>query len=92
MTEITNFLAAWTGADRDGDTTSLEAKLTGDFVGVGPLGFVLNKPAWLARHQGDNLRYQTTGRAVVPWPAARHLRARPRRRTSMTGSGRPLGP
>jgi hypothetical protein len=58
-TDITTFLSAWCDAERTRDTTFLDAHLTDDFVGVGPLGFTLPKPAWLARHQGDDLRYET---------------------------------
>ena len=58
MDEITDFLSAWTDAERTRDTAWLDAALTDDFVGVGPLGFGLPKPAWLARHQGE-LRYET---------------------------------
>jgi ketosteroid isomerase-like protein len=57
--DITPFLSAWSAAERDRDTTFLEANLTDDFVGVGPLGFQLSKPAWLDRHRGGDLRYET---------------------------------
>lgn len=51
MTEsLDSFLSAWTAAERAGDTTRLDALLTDDFYGVGPLGFVLPRPAWLGRH------------------------------------------
>jgi ketosteroid isomerase-like protein len=59
MNEITTFLSAWANAERRRDTTFLKANLTDDFVGVGPLGFQLPKEAWLARHFGDDLRYET---------------------------------
>jgi ketosteroid isomerase-like protein len=57
--DITTFLSAWCDAERTRDTAFLDTHLTGDFVGVGPLGFTLPKPAWIARHQGDDLRYET---------------------------------
>jgi ketosteroid isomerase-like protein len=59
VNEISTFLSAWTSAEQSRDTTFLQANLTDDFVGVGPLGFQLPKQAWLARHQGDGLRYET---------------------------------
>jgi ketosteroid isomerase-like protein len=59
MNEITTFLSAWANAERKRDTTFLKANLTDDFVGVGPLGFQLPKEAWLARHRGNDLRYET---------------------------------
>lgn len=59
MDDPTTFLSAWCDAERTRDIEFLDAHLTDDFVGVGPLGFTLPKPAWLARHQGDDLRYET---------------------------------
>jgi ketosteroid isomerase-like protein len=52
VTEIDEFLTDWMDAERSGDTSSLERLLTDDFLGVGPLGFVLPKDAWLARFAG----------------------------------------
>jgi hypothetical protein len=58
MTEQTDaFLTAWTTAEQAGDTRTLEQLLTPGFYGVGPLGFILPKPAWLARHQDGDLVY-----------------------------------
>jgi ketosteroid isomerase-like protein len=61
MQTIDSFLDAWTSAERAGDTSALAALLTHDFTGVGPLGFVLPKAAWLARHQQGALSYQAFG-------------------------------
>jgi ketosteroid isomerase-like protein len=58
-TNIDAFLTAWTTAERTRDLAFLAANLTDDFVGVGPLGFALPKQAWLARHRGDDLKYET---------------------------------
>jgi ketosteroid isomerase-like protein len=49
---IDQFLAEWTSAERSGDTSRLDDLLFDDFLGVGPLGFVLPKQAWLARFGG----------------------------------------
>lgn len=57
-TSIDSFLAQWTDAERDGDTDQLDLLLTGDFLGVGPLGFVRHKNAWLARF-GAGLAYES---------------------------------
>ena len=37
----------------------LDSLLTDDFAGVGPLGFVLPKAAWVGRHQSGDLVYET---------------------------------
>lgn len=59
MTTTTDFLTTWAEAERRRDVETLDRMLTDDFVGVGPLGFTLPKEAWLARHEGDALRYET---------------------------------
>ena len=59
MSDITTFLDDWSTAERTRDLGFLDERLTDDFVGIGPLGFALPKPPWLARHQGDDLRYET---------------------------------
>jgi ketosteroid isomerase-like protein len=52
MTEhIHAFLSQWTTAELAGDAETLAALLTDDFSGVGPLGFILPRPAWLERHR-----------------------------------------
>lgn len=48
--EIDTTLAAWAAAEHAGDTGQLEVLLGDEFYGVGPLGFVLSKPAWIGRH------------------------------------------
>lgn len=48
-TDIDHLLMTWTDAERTGDATTLDDVLTDDFVGIGPVGFVLDKPAWLMR-------------------------------------------
>ncbi len=37
----------WADAERHGDVAALDALLHRDFVGVGPLGFVLDRQQWL---------------------------------------------
>jgi ketosteroid isomerase-like protein len=59
MTDLDTFLDTWTTAERDGDVAVLDRILTDDFVGVGPLGFTLPKAAWLDRHRGGDVRYET---------------------------------
>lgn len=59
--EITAFLTQWIAAERDADKESVDRYLTDDFTGVGPLGFVLTRPEWLARHETGDLVYETLG-------------------------------
>jgi ketosteroid isomerase-like protein len=61
MTAIDTFLDNWTAAERAGDAAALDTYLTDDFLGVGPLGFTLPKPAWLGRHGPDAMSYETYG-------------------------------
>jgi ketosteroid isomerase-like protein len=59
MSDIAAFLSDWCDAERTRDIAFLDAHLTDDFVGVGPLGFTLPKPAWIGRHQSGELTYET---------------------------------
>jgi ketosteroid isomerase-like protein len=61
MQAIDSFLTEWTTAERNGDTGALETLLTSDFTAVGPLGFILPKGAWLARHRQGDLAYESFG-------------------------------
>jgi Domain of unknown function (DUF4440) len=45
-----------TRAEIDGDTATLDALATHDFMLVGPVGFVLDKQQWLNRYRGGGLR------------------------------------
>jgi ketosteroid isomerase-like protein len=55
--DIRTFLSRWTESERKGDRASLAPLLTEDFVGVGPLGFMLSKEAWLERYAPNGLKY-----------------------------------
>jgi ketosteroid isomerase-like protein len=52
------FVEEWAVAEQRGDAAFLEGTLTDDFVGVGPLGFMLNKQQWLGRFAGG-LSYES---------------------------------
>ena len=62
---IQTFLDQWSAAEHTSDTERLDALLTGDFAGVGPLGFILPKQAWLARHRQGGLTYDSFGLTEV---------------------------
>jgi hypothetical protein len=58
-TDITTFLDTWASAECKGDHEKLDHLLAADFTGVGPLGFVLPRPAWLQRYTSGALSYES---------------------------------
>ena len=57
--EVLRLADAWTNAELRGDTTFLERILADDYIGIGPLGFMLTKQEWLARHLAGDLKYES---------------------------------
>ena len=55
-TDIDRILERWTDAERRGDADRMDGLLADDFVGIGPVGFVLDRAAWLGRY-GPGLTY-----------------------------------
>jgi ketosteroid isomerase-like protein len=53
--EIGAVLDAWTAAEVAGDSAALDRLLADDFAGIGPLGFMLPKQAWLGRFTPSGL-------------------------------------
>jgi len=47
--EVLDLVQRWAAAEAHNDSRLLDGLLAGDFIGVGPLGFVLNRDQWLAR-------------------------------------------
>lgn len=56
--EMRRLLDSWATAELYGDIAFLEKTLADDFIGVGPLGFMLTKQEWLARHQSGDMKYK----------------------------------
>lgn len=60
-TDVSTFLDTWTGVEGAGDHEELGSLLTGDFTGIGPLGFTLPRNAWLERYASGALKYDEFG-------------------------------
>ena len=54
--DLDRLVTTWTDAERRGDGPMLESLLTDDFLGIGPVGFVLPKQIWVSRFE-HGLRY-----------------------------------
>ena len=48
-TELLDLVRRWAAAEQDNDPGRLDEVLAEDFHGVGPAGFVLDRPQWLGR-------------------------------------------
>lgn len=55
--EVTRLVDNWVAAELRADVGFLDQTLTDDFIGIGPLGFMLSKTEWLDRHRSGDLRY-----------------------------------
>jgi uncharacterized protein (TIGR02246 family) len=49
---VQNLIERWADAERKEDVAAFDELLADDFVGVGPLGFVLTREQWLNRFRG----------------------------------------
>jgi ketosteroid isomerase-like protein len=55
---ITDVLEHWAAGEASGDVEAIADCLSEDFRGVGPLGFILPRQAWLQRHGPGGLAYE----------------------------------
>jgi ketosteroid isomerase-like protein len=55
--EVTRLAHDWVSAEGHGDATALARLLADDYIGIGPLGFMLTKPEWIARHESGDIQY-----------------------------------
>jgi uncharacterized protein (TIGR02246 family) len=49
--QILDLVARWSRAELDGDLDAYDELLAPDFIGIGPVGFVLGKEDWTGRHR-----------------------------------------
>lgn len=61
--QILDLIDRWAAAELAGDADTVSALLTDDFTGIGPVGFVLTRDQWAARHRSgdvDNREFRVT--------------------------------
>lgn len=55
---LERLVADWARAELGGDVEALRDLLLDDFVGIGPMGFMLDKEQWLARYTSGGFEYK----------------------------------
>lgn len=91
--DVLDLLQRWAAAEQDNDPDLLDAVLAEDFVGVGPLGFVLTREQWLGRFRGglENAPSQSrTHRCTTTAPQPSWSGCRTKRPASRSRQLRPV--
>ena len=57
--EVARLANTWAAAELRGDVAFLEKTLADDFMGIGPLGFMLTKQEWIERHRSGDMKYDS---------------------------------
>ncbi|MEV6773091.1 nuclear transport factor 2 family protein [Nocardia sp. NPDC051030] len=55
--EVLDLVQCWAEAELEGDSDAYADLLAPDFIGVGPVGFVLDRTQWAARFTDHGLKY-----------------------------------
>src|SRR6266511_2712519 len=62
--EVLDLVQRWAEVELRGDADAYGDLLAPDFIGVGPVGFVLTRDQWAERHRGDLKNEETASRNV----------------------------
>ncbi|RMI30392.1 nuclear transport factor 2 family protein [Nocardia stercoris] len=55
---VLDLVQRWAAAERDGDVSAFDTLLTSNFLGIGPVGFVLDVEQWVQRHRDGLLNHE----------------------------------
>jgi uncharacterized protein (TIGR02246 family) len=85
--EILDLIQRWARAELHGDVDAYGDLLTPDFLGVGPVGFVLTAQQWAQRHNGDltNHEFEITDSHVRAYGDTAVIDAVQRQKTTARG-------
>src|SRR5689334_1377686 len=90
MTEkdVLELVDAWAATELAGDADQCLELLAEEFRGIGPVGFVLNREQWTARHRDGNLvnhEFAVTDAEVTGYGDTAIVRAVQQQKTTVRG-------